>query len=879
MPALIYSPTETGVQPAMTPANAQGANFTPAIGQQMEHLGNEGSRIAADINRIQWQQKVASEKVQLDSVMADGFRQFTKYSEDQKGQVGQDGAGYTDNIMKAYDDWSQKVLSQPTTPQVKGLAAAQVKTLGNHFMEKAMNWEAQAGSDYRTNTINQATETNALTAEQDPSLYQTLLQNQLDYLHGSMGVLHSPQRMMELENHIRRTMSEAASLGFCRQNPSTCTAILQGEHPLPPDSVQAKIVAEANAKGVDPSVALANAHLESGMKPGAANPSPGETSAGLFGQTDTSWAQYAGKGADRGDVDTQVRSGVAQIADNQRILRKELSRDPTPYEMRMAHWFGPGIAKPANDASDNTPFAQVLAKAGYSQKSIPTVLAHNGLSANSTIGDVRHVVQTDMDKAMTATAGYANAPSAEEGSSTDKMPPFLAALTPQGREAMLTHSQTLTRKDDTLQRTQVESRFQDASAAWERGESAKDPPSLAEWRSAFGPQLGLIKYQKQIEMQNAGANFAKLATASPAEQQQILSSTAGASDALGMKIHDSMQAAAQRVNAERAADPIGFDQAKGMKVSAPLDWSNPQMLTGMLAGRYAQAQQISQQFGTPYKPLSEAEAGKLSEFFNKATPEQTQQYLASFRSAAGAHVDDYRALLTQIAPNHPALAMAGLVADQNPAAAQLGIAGSRMLRPTDEKKESTLIMPKDELLRQAWHDGGADEAYGSAHQKDSDYAFQFAKAYYIASQPPKDRNDKAVDRDLWTKAMDAATGGIVEFGPNGSKVLPPYGMPASQFHDSVAQVWPSVMANAGLDAEKNPMDNYSLKSVGPSQYAVMTGTGFLPAGDGKSMITFDLLNPSNPQPQMTTPDEITTARHRKLQADVITKLRGLPSKL
>jgi hypothetical protein len=659
---------------------------------------------------------------------------------------------------------------------------------------------------------------------------------------------------------------------------------LTGEHPLPEGSVQAKIVAEARKKGVDPNTALANAYLESStFNPADKNSQPGETSAGLFGQTDTSWAQYAGKGADRADVDTQVRSGVAQIADNQRILKKQLGRDPTPYEMRMAHWFGPGIAKPANDMSDSAPFAQVMAKSGgYSKEAIPVALAHNGLKQDTTLGDIKRIVQSNMDKALLKTQGFANAPDASEGPKTEGMPSFMQELTPQGREALLTHARTLDRKDTTLERTQVESRFRDASAAWERGEDAKvDAPNLMEWQHAFGPQEGLMKYRQQVEVQNAGAQYAKVATASPDQQDEIYRNSAGASDALGMQIHDVVGQQIYKVRQERAADQMGFDQTKGLKVSKPIDWSNPQFLTSQMNERYAQAEQIAQQFGLPYKPLSNDEAGRLSQFFDKASPTEAQQYLASMRTAAGNKPEQFHALLNQVAPHHPAVAVAGMISDQNPAAAQMILQGSRMLHPTDEKKEATVIMPKDDGpagFRQSWHEYGADEAYG-VHQAAGDDAFQAAKAYYVAAQPPKDRNDKTIDPDLWRKAMDAVTGGLVEFGPQGNKTLPPYGMPPDNFHDAVGQVWPSVMKANGLDADKYPMDQYSLKALGPSEYGVVSGNGFLPNAKGEPVV-FDLLNPKSPQQKAATPDMMDSKKHlEKLQADVLTKLRGLPSKL
>ena len=202
----------------------------------------------------------------------------------------------------------------------------------------------------------------------------------------------------------------------------------------------------------------------------------------------------------------------------------------------------------------------------------------------------------------------------------------------QARQAMLTHAQTLNRKDMTSERAGIEGRLNDASAAWERGQDAKvQPPSLAEWQHAYGPAQGLVKFQKQQETQNYGAQYAKVSTASPQEQQAIYESTSGASDAHGMALHDALGKAINATNQQRSADMMGFAQQQGL--AAPLDFSNPSTLTQQLTARNTLADQLGQQWGLPSAPLSKDEAVKLGNFVSQGEPDAVKSVLLSMRAA------------------------------------------------------------------------------------------------------------------------------------------------------------------------------------------------------------------------------------------------------
>lgn len=849
--AINYLPQTTGVAPAMTPANASGANFTPAIGQAEEHLGQEGARVAGDFNRIQYQQKEADDLTALKSNLTKGDEQFTDYMEQQKSQVPVNGAGYVDKFREAFDPWSQQVIDQQTSPRLKRIAAEQVASMHNRFYGQASQWQVNTNRAWRRTTFDDSITQSGARVQQDPGAYDDELKDQLQTIDALSGELH-PEDKIALTQRARKTLAEAASLGFVQKAPQQAVGILGGEQPLPEGSTQAKIVAAATKYKVDPATLLAQKQLET------PNDEIGN-GGGAFQFVPQTAQQYGLTNPQ--DTDANIDAAARLTADNTKTLRKSLGRDPTPYDVRMAHWFGPGGALAMLKSPDTT---TVQAATNLS----PEDLAKNGLNTRSTVGDVKHLVQVNMDKALNDVQQYANAPAPGEGASTDTMPAYFKELSPEGRQAMLTHAQGLMRKDQTVERAQLSQKFGDASAAWERGQSA-DAPGLAEWQHAYGPQLGLIHYQKQVALQDFGAQYAKVATASPQEQAAIYAQSSGSTTAEGMKLHDAMGQAINQANAERAADPIAFDQVKGMKITQPIDWQDQEHLTQNLAVRFSNADQLSQKFGTSYQPLSKQEALNLGNFVANAKPTDVQNYLGAMRIAAGNKPEQYTALLGQIAPNQPIIAHAGAIADQNPQAAAMMLQGQKLLHPPGEKKESTIVMPQDGGVggfRQAWQTMGAPQAYG-INQQSEDASFQAAKAYYVAAQEPSKRDEKNIDPTLWKKAVDVATGGMADAG-NGAKTLPPYGMKPEDFPGAVAQVWSGAMMQHGLDPKEHPQNAYTLQAIGNGIYGVTSGTSSLRGSDGQPVI-FDLIRGSATQPQTppSTPVQISTKKPPKLTVD------------
>ena len=82
--------------------------------------------------------------------------------------------------------------------------------------------------------------------------------------------------------------------------------------------------------------------------------------------------------------------------------------------------------------------------------------------------------------------------------------------------------------------------------------------------------------------------------------------------------YNSLRGAQQEILNHRAANPVGADRGS-LRLTQPLDMSNPAFLQGPLNARYEQAATLSQKWNTPYKPLDDGQGGGIDEVGPLAT--------------------------------------------------------------------------------------------------------------------------------------------------------------------------------------------------------------------------------------------------------------------
>ena len=121
-----------------------------------------------------------------------------------------------------------------------------------------------------------------------------------------------------------------------------------------------KIRAAAQAKGVDPEVAVSIARAESGLDPNAKAKS--STASGLFQILNSTWSGNKGTPGKQFDSDENIRVGTDIISQNVNSLKKFLGRDPSPKEVYAAHYFGATGAQKFLTAAPDTPAKQLFSE-------------------------------------------------------------------------------------------------------------------------------------------------------------------------------------------------------------------------------------------------------------------------------------------------------------------------------------------------------------------------------------------------------------------------------------------------------------------------------------------------------------------------------------
>lgn len=116
------------------------------------------------------------------------------------------------------------------------------------------------------------------------------------------------------------------------------------------NGLQSRVALAAQAAGVDVPTALAVMQLESG---GRDVSNPKSSAGGLFQIIDSTWEALGG--GDRADEATQIRNGVAYLAQVGSTIKGKVGRPPTPAETYMGHMFGPGGATNLIMANENLP--------------------------------------------------------------------------------------------------------------------------------------------------------------------------------------------------------------------------------------------------------------------------------------------------------------------------------------------------------------------------------------------------------------------------------------------------------------------------------------------------------------------------------------------
>lgn len=297
-------------------------------------------------------------------------------------------------------------------------------------------------------------------------------------------------------------------------------------------------------------------------------------------------------------------------------------------------------------------------------------------------------------------------------------------------------------------------------------------------------------------------------------------------------------------------DPVSFAVRQGQvaasdPASQPLDLSNPAAAGPQLQARFDLARSLGAKYQAPFKPLTKEEADTLGGAIAKAPVQQQREYFAMLSQATAGDRDGYKAMMAQIAPDNPVLAVAGIYAGRNLEAgpgknvAESILRGQALLRPNkheDGKPEGGKLwpMPPEKDMDKVFNSTERD-AFAGHGQLRSTY-LQTAKAIYADLSNQAGDASGVLDGKRWDQAIQQATGGIEKY--KGRGVLMPWGYTYGQFVDGLAQRTEIIAASGrladGVSASK--LRDMPLEIAGDGRYFFKAGDGILVDKQNKPVV-------------------------------------------
>ncbi len=273
--------------------------------------------------------------------------------------------------------------------------------------------------------------------------------------------------------------------------------------------------------------------------------------------------------------------------------------------------------------------------------------------------------------------------------------------------------------------------------------------------------------------------------------------------------------------------PVSFAVRQGLvDPPAPIDFERPERTADALGQRFSIARSVSNRYGSPMKPLTPEETNVMRQRLDSLGPEGKRAFFGGLAQAAGQDYEGYSAMMAQIAPDDPVTAMAGQYAFHNRPAADLMLAGQKLLRP-QRKEDGTpdqgklWPMPSDTDLRKNFQSYEKDAFAGKPGARNA--MFQAAKAIYAKMSSDEGDATGVLKPSRWEEAIRLSTGGIEKY--NGRAVVLPYGQSYDQFRDNLSQRVGALAEAKQLPEGMTPQKllEMPLEAIGDGRYVFRAG--------------------------------------------------------
>lgn len=371
---------------------------------------------------------------------------------------------------------------------------------------------------------------------------------------------------------------------------------------------------------------------------------------------------------------------------------------------------------------------------------------------------------------------------------------------------------------------------------------------MANIRAGYEPSpeqlMPIVNAARGTELEADAKNLVMAANATrvfrnslPAAQEQMLTRAEASiredPSKVDRQLLDSWRSIHDAQKRRVAENPVGYLVQQGLvdpqsDAAKPLDLSKPDEAANVLQSRFELARAAQRAYGAPFKPATPEEVGLFVGALKSATVPQKRDILTRLAQASSGDYEGYSALMAQIAPDAPVVAIAGEFAGKGRnTAADLLLRGDSILRPNRKEDGSPdqgklLPMPAEKDMRRIFDDQVRD-AFAGMPKARADH-FQAARAIYAAmSADAGDRDTSLLDNKRWEQSIEMALGGVASYG--GKRIPLPYGQDFSQFKDGLSNRVEDLVASGRLDGEwtRGKLLDLPLEAAGDGKYKFKIG--------------------------------------------------------
>lgn len=892
MPRIPIYEQQTSVSTTTPSPQAQGMQIVSPVGNALniaaggfEELANAGLR----------EQNLLTQKENADAIantgksLSDWDVKWKQYLTD-GAQTTSDGGlvkqpdgttvGFRGQTEKDYDTQSAKFLEGISNPKAKLYAQDHINQVRTRTLDGALTFEAQAGVLNRAQKVDDAVADWAKLAAADKSSPEVQLENVKQLKLAAMTMIANSgfdEQTRNLKAKVAVSqIVEAAVMGNIERNPGASKAALLARFGVDPTAPPGPQQGSGAAAGPDAGAV--------GQVADRLGISATDLATIISYETGGKFSPSIRGGKDNNHI------GLIQFGnDEQRAYGANQGQSFSDQMQAVEKYLKARGVRPGDDLSTlykivNGGSRDVSGSASDGNGTIDEHVAR--MRSEHTGGAQKFLGGTSVTSGMTGGA----TPTPQPATYSPALGDLVDQLPQERVHAFLTQATTQVNQQQALVRTQLATTEGDQVTAYMNGQTVTKPLTATDYSAAYGPVEGASRFANYQSIQQLGTDMTSMKAMPPDQMANLVERYRPNPDAPGYELatkrYDTILKAADQVNQARQADPIAYAMQAGIGGAQPLNFQDAKAFNAELAKRQGVAATMQSTYGAPYSLLTATEAKTLHQGFDTMTTQQRLGYLQSIKGAL-ADPAAYRSIMSQIAPDSPVTAMAGIIlSKQSPMiqhntfsaddvyrqsdVAGLLLEGEQLINPSksakgDDGKGKVFPMPKEQELRDEFTNKVGKAFAGDP--RGADFGYQAVKAYYAGKSARIGDVSGVTDTRRLDEAITAVLGGVSDGGTGNNKVIKPWGMDDSGFKDAVQRSFDTAMqANGYAGSNAAALRSYGLQSVGDSKYLLLSGTSAL-VGRDNLPIVLDLTKISASAPaapiDITPPSRVVQPKNFK----------------